>query len=77
MIHFTRFDLRSFFLKGGVCMDVTKMDKIIEVNVEDFDCTLEPGVWRQGLNSYLRDTGLFFPIGELVLLKVLIIFIQS
>ncbi|XP_005108354.1 probable D-lactate dehydrogenase, mitochondrial [Aplysia californica] len=49
-------------LEGGVCLDVTKMDEIIEVNAEDFDCTVRPGVMRIGLNNYLRDTGLFFPI---------------
>ena len=46
-------------------MNVTKMDEVIEVNAEDFDCTVRPGVMRLGLNSYLRDTGLFFPIGVL------------
>lgn len=49
-------------LKGGVCLATNKMNQIIEVNVEDFDCTVEAGVtWRE-LNQYLSDTGLFFPI---------------
>src|SRR5690606_28378169 len=29
---------------------------------EDLDCTIEPGVTREDLNTHLRDTGLFFPI---------------
>ncbi|OTF70162.1 D-lactate dehydrogenase, mitochondrial-like protein, partial [Euroglyphus maynei] len=49
-------------LKGGVCLATNKMNQIIEVNAEDFDCTVEAGVtWRE-LNQHLSDTGLFFPI---------------
>ncbi|KAK0041448.1 D-lactate dehydrogenase mitochondrial [Biomphalaria pfeifferi] len=49
-------------LSGGVTLDVTKMNQIVEVNAEDFDCTVQPGVMRIALNAYLRDTGLWFPI---------------
>lgn len=41
------------------------MDKILNVNEEDFDATLEPGVTRESLNAFVRDTGLWFPIGRL------------
>ena len=49
-------------VRGGVSIDVSRMDKVLEVNVEDLDCTVQPGVRRKQLNEYLRDTGLFFPI---------------
>ncbi|KAK6185490.1 hypothetical protein SNE40_007712 [Patella caerulea] len=49
-------------IKGGVCLNLSKMDKILSVNQEDFDATVEAGVSRQTLNTYLRDTGLLFPI---------------
>jgi D-lactate dehydrogenase (cytochrome) len=49
-------------VNGGVSVDMTRMNRILEVNVEDLDCTVEPGVTRKALNNYLRDTGLFFPI---------------
>jgi D-lactate dehydrogenase (cytochrome) len=47
---------------GGVSIDFNRMNRILSVNAEDLDCTVEPGVTREDLNTYLRDTGLFFPI---------------
>ena len=47
---------------GGMCIDLTGMNRIVEVNVEDLDCTVEAGVTRKQLNEHLKATGLFFPI---------------
>ena len=47
---------------GGISVDFSRMDKVLQVNAEDMDVVIEPGVTRDGLNSYLRDTGLFFPV---------------
>ncbi|AOG11833.1 FAD-binding oxidoreductase [Agrobacterium sp. RAC06] len=47
---------------GGISIDFSRMNRILAVNAEDLDCTVEPGVTREDLNTYLRDTGLFFPI---------------
>ncbi len=49
-------------LSGGVSIDVTQMNNVLAVNAEDLDCRVQPGVTRVQLNTYLRDTGLFFPI---------------
>lgn len=49
-------------LAGGVSLDLTRMDAVVEVNQPDFDCTVQPGIRREALNTHLRDTGLFFPI---------------
>ena len=49
-------------LEGGVCIDLSRMDRVLAVNPEDLDCTVEAGVTRRRLNEHLRDTGLFFPV---------------
>ncbi len=47
---------------GGISIDFSRMNHILSVNAEDLDCVVEAGVTRKQLNSYLRDTGLFFPV---------------
>ncbi|XP_078005484.1 putative D-lactate dehydrogenase, mitochondrial isoform X2 [Phascolarctos cinereus] len=49
-------------IKGGICFNLTRMDRILDLSVDDFSVTVEPGVTRKALNSYLRDTGLWFPV---------------
>jgi D-lactate dehydrogenase (cytochrome) len=49
-------------LYGGVCIDLSQMNGVLEVNVEDLDCRVQAGVTREQLNAELKGTGLFFPI---------------
>lgn len=54
-------------MQGGVCINLTRMDQILRVNPQDFSVVVEPGVTRKTLNTYLRDSGLWFPVGRLEL----------
>src|ERR1035437_3181871 len=49
-------------IRGGLSIDFTRMNRILAVNVDDLDVTVEPGVTRKQLNSHLSGTGIFFPI---------------
>ena len=47
---------------GGVSIDMNGMDRVLSVHEADLDAVVQPGITREALNNYLRDTGLFFPI---------------
>jgi D-lactate dehydrogenase (cytochrome) len=47
---------------GGLSLDLTRMDQIVAVNVDDLDVTVQAGVKREALARRLARDGLFFPI---------------
>ncbi len=46
----------------GITICLEKMNKILSVNAEDFDCRVQACVTKEQLNDYLREDGVFFPI---------------
>ena len=49
-------------LHGGVCLDMTRMNRILRLSLEDMDVSVEAGVTRKQLDARLRPEGVFFPV---------------
>ncbi|KAI5252460.1 FAD-binding domain-containing protein [Aureobasidium subglaciale] len=47
--------------RGGVCIDFSRMDKILKLNKDDLDIIVQPAVGWENLNEELADHNLFFP----------------
>lgn len=48
-------------IKGGICLDFTEMNRILEIREKDLQVDVEVGVPYRELNNRLRHNGLFFP----------------
>ncbi|MFU8881922.1 MAG: FAD-binding oxidoreductase [Rhodobacterales bacterium] len=48
--------------QGGICVDFRLMNRVLQINPEDMDVVVQPGLTREALNAELRATGLFFPV---------------
>lgn len=51
----------SIPIQGGIVLCTTKMDKILNIDKENFTATVESGVVLMNLNTRLAAEGLFFP----------------
>ena len=40
--------------QGGVSLDMNSMDRVLEVNIQDLDCTVQAGLGYQELNRLLK-----------------------
>jgi D-lactate dehydrogenase (cytochrome) len=49
-------------VQGGITVDTSRMNKVLQVNESDLDAVVEPGVTRVQLNEELRATGLMFTV---------------
>ncbi|KAI9659951.1 MAG: D-lactate ferricytochrome c oxidoreductase [Bathelium mastoideum] len=47
--------------RGGICLDFSRMDKILDIHTQDLDVVVQPAVGWEGLNEELNKQGLFFP----------------
>ena len=47
--------------RGGICIDFSRMNKILEFHERDMDVVVQPAVGWEYLNQYLASKGLFFP----------------
>lgn len=48
-------------INGGIILDMKSMNKILEINLEDVYCRVEPGVVDDDLNLALKPHGVFYP----------------
>ncbi|MBW1689178.1 MAG: 2-hydroxy-acid oxidase [Deltaproteobacteria bacterium] len=48
--------------RGGLVMDFTRMNKILEIRAHDLQADVQPGVLRKELNRHAGKHGLFFPV---------------
>jgi D-lactate dehydrogenase (cytochrome) len=49
-------------IHGGICIDLSRMDRVLDIDPAALDCRVQAGVTREQLNAAVRDQGLFFPI---------------
>ena len=49
-------------VQGGVCIDLSRMDRVLSVDPQDLTATAQAGVTREGLNAAVAGTGFFFSV---------------
>jgi D-lactate dehydrogenase (cytochrome) len=49
-------------LRGGISLDLTRMNRVLAVHPGDLAATVQPGVLRSELSAQASEHGLFFPV---------------
>ena len=47
--------------KGGIILDLSRMNRILELDEDTFTITVEPGILLKDLQAYVESKGLFYP----------------
>ena len=48
--------------QGGISLDLSRMDRILDLQVDDLDCRVQAGIRRIALNAHLEKHGLWLPV---------------
>lgn len=51
----------SLPIHGGVSLDMSRMNRILEIDEANFQVTVEPGVINEDLQNAVKEKGLFYP----------------
>lgn len=49
-------------VSGGISLDLSRMNRVIDIHEKDLDAVVQPGVTRTQLNDALRSSGLMFTV---------------
>jgi len=58
----TSLEGHALAVRGGLTVDFARMNRVLAIAPEDMIARVQPGLTREGLNTELRATGLFFPV---------------
>lgn len=58
----TSLEGHALAVRGGLSLDMGRMDRVLDVSPGDMIAVVQPGITREALNTELRATGLFFPV---------------